>query len=340
MSSRSRDLISSVLVGAGICPAELYGIAEADTAFFDYWNQWFDPDKFGTDISTVFGLMTAGRGDTMIAMPGKYTETASLAWNKAHTHLIGFGGPVQGHYRTASLSDMSNVLIHNATANVASVINITGENCQFHNVQIHNEGNHANNVAAVIVDKFGCFFKGVNFRGATATLPLAEAACGSLQIDGAGHYATFEDCWIGHNTYSAGVKTGAYSGHLIFSEGFPQNGRFTRCRFQLRSQTSTVGLVRFSQSVSADREWLFEDCSFDNFYADHAAELDAVFVYAPAASPQTSNFNMKNCQASGFNEWTVKNWGGAVAERQVRGSMAVPSKGGGLVISLETNNAG
>jgi len=217
-----------------------------------------ESDLFTTLLAAETAL-TAYRNDIVLAFPGKYTQILEHAWDKAHTHLIGLGGPVQGHYRTSTLSDMRNVLFHTITATNPSVINVTGENCQFHNFQAHNEGDNSANVAAVIADKFGCYFKGVNFRGATSTTGKDNVNCGSLQIDGAAHYNTFVDCWIGHNTYSAGVRAVEYAGHLVISEGYSQNLHFQHCRFLLRSETANCGLVRFAQSVSADRQWLFED---------------------------------------------------------------------------------
>lgn len=333
-------LMSTLQLGPGI--GDVHYLVGVDTQYYSWLRDELKvhSSKIHHTLAAGEDALTAARNDVLLAYPGKYTQTTELAWDKAHTHLVGMGGPVQGHWRTSTESNMANVLFHTDTANVGAVINVTGAYSQFHNFQAHNEGDDADNLTAVIADKHGCYYSKVNFRGATSATAKDDVDCGSLQIDGAAHYNTFKDCVIGHNTYSGGTRDTAYSGHLVISEGYSQNLRFKDCQFYLRSETAEVGLVRFAQSVSADRTWLFEDCTFDNFYADHAGVLDAVFVYAPAVSPQTSNFILKDCVASGFGEWTVKNWGGAAASRQIRGSMAVPSKGGGLVISLETDNSG
>lgn len=332
-------IMTQTSLGPGIGKIQYVMPTTSTTA--KYASMMKDNGIAGGDVNSTLlaaeGKLDSYRNDIVLAFPGKYTAVLEHAWDKAHTHILGLGGPnMGGHWRTTTENDMRNVLFHTATASLASVINITGENCQFHNIQVQNEGAAADSYAAVIVDKFGFYAKNVSFRGATGATAVDTADCCSLRMDGAGHFPLFENCIIGHNTYSAGARAAAYGGHLQFWEGYPQNGRFNHCLFTLRSETAECGLVRFKQQYSADRTWIYDNCIFENFYPGYAAQLDAVFVYAPGVSPQTSNHLLHNCACNGFNEWSVADIYG-VGFKQIVGSMPVASVGGGIAVGVTTD---
>lgn len=294
--------------------------------------KWGVPEAhIHTKLSTAEAAMFADRNDVACVMPGLYTETESIGWDKAHTHIVGMGGPnTRGHYRTSSASDMGNTIIHTVTANVAEVINVTGENCQFHNIHIHNEGSHANNVAALNINGYGFYGKNLTIRGATGQLAIVDADAGSLYVNGDADYATFENCTIGHNTYSYGTRDTEGSGHLVFpSTGGVQNVYFRDCYFQLRSETSTVGLVRFAAKACVGRDLIFERCLFTNFYSNYAAELATVFVYEAGQAVHTTNIVLVDCTAMGFNKWQNIN-----QTDQISGNMPDADDGGGLTTQL------
>ena len=292
-----------------------------------------DSARIFTTPTLAEDSMVAYRNDVMLVMPGKYTQTASLSWDKAHTHLIGLGGPnTMGHYRTSSENDRRNTLIHTVTTEVAETINLTGPNCQFHNVHIHNEGSHASNVAALKVNGYGFYAKNSTFRGATGTDALTAVEAGSVYLHTDADYCLFENCVMGHNTYSAGVKTGVASGHLVFSVGTavagPQNGRFKDCLFQLRSQTVTAGLVRLAGTPPAggnmaDRDWIFDNCLFTNIWVSWQDQCNAVFVGVPSS---TCNIILRGCTAVGFDEWQDLD-----LSNMIVADMPVVDSGGGLV---------
>jgi len=109
------------------------------------------------------------------------------------------------------------------------------------------------------------------------------------------------------------VKSGAKSGHLVFSSGAtsgPQNTYFKRCYFQLRAEATNVGLVRFSGGGCVDRDVIFEHCLFTNFWTNNADRCASVF-YNTIAGVQAANVVLRGCTARGFDEWQITDLGGA-----------------------------
>lgn len=293
-----------------------------------------DDDDIYTTLLAAETALTAYRNDIVLVFPGLFTNTAVHDWDKAHTHLMGLGGPnTRGHYRTSSASDMRNVNLHTVTTDQADVINVTGENCQFLNVHIHNEGSHANNVSALRVNSYGFYGRNLAIRGATGTDALSAVEAGSLYVHTDADYATFENCTIGHNTYSGGNKSGAKSGHLVFSSGAtsgPQNTFFKGCYFQLKAEATNVGLVRFSGGGCVDRDHVFEDCLFTNFWTNNADRGASVF-YNTVAGVQAANVVLRRCTARGFDEWQITDLPSAgAAAFLIEADMPVVDCGGGL----------
>ena len=306
------SLIQWIMTQTGLGPGigELFYVAPAASSSSQFRTQLqsmdIDDNNLDTTLATAEDKCVAYRNDVVLAMPGTYTAVASQSWSKAHTHLMGLGGPnVTGHFRTSSASDMRNVQFHTVTAQVAEVINVTGGNCQMHNVLIHNEGSHATNYAALKVNKFGFYGKNLHLRGATGELAMADKNCASLYVHTDADYLMMERCVIGHNTYTYGARDAALSGVVNFSCGVtagPQNGIFRDCYFPVRAETTTVGAVRWSSTSCADRDWIFENCLFTNFWANYANDLAAVFKM-DINPPITSRFILRNCDCIGFAEW-------------------------------------
>ena len=331
MSSRSRDLMASVLIQLGLCPAEVYCCAQSGTAPFAYWKDWFDTDKWGVLPSTVEGLMTAGRNDTLVIMPGAYTETASLTWDKANTHMIGFGGP---HIRCDYSQPV--VHIHTTTANVAATMTLdtTGTTCQFHNVGFSNNGADADNLAAVKVNGRNATFKNCTFMGIMNSTQMAAVACHSLGIHSyaSGYY--FENCVIG-STQWGGARTTDNQGQLSFTNtsGWPKptNGKFYKCLFESQSETAEVPMVRFAHMNCLDRLHTFERCTFYNFSNNWTNTCKEVFMYQGVV---TNCIQLKDCVCIGYDEWQTLDYG-----TMFQSNMPVATTGGGIAIEPTTSIA-
>jgi hypothetical protein len=264
----------------------------------------------------AFAETTANRNDVVIVFPGAFDLTSELAWNKNHVHLVGAGGPNVG-------GDWSepNVCIYTDSIDVASVITVTGANCQFHNANVFQYGNNSACLTAFTLNKYGCVFKNFAFMGvATAGVDDVVAAA-SLYIAGNGMYPLFEDCIIGQDVWDE--REGANSGQLRFTGTTQTNGgQFLRCRFLSRSNTATVAMVALPANGAIGRGWRWIDCTFYNLAVPHSTNLNQVF-YDNDAAGQT--IILQNCTAVGFDEWQDQDRG------RIFQSMPAVDTGGGLV---------
>lgn len=319
------SLIQWIMTVTGLGPGigEIFYVAPSASSTSQYRTQL---QAMGVKDENIYSLpsaafkdMIAYRNDVMLVMPGAYAETASLAWSKANTHLIGLGGP-----NTFGDYSEPNVAIYTATTSVAEVINVTGQNCQFHNITVGNFGNNAANLAALKLDAYGCYFKNVAFQGATTAGTDDVVAAASLYIDDGGSYPIFERCVIGQNVWD--VREGALSGVLRFTGTAgtgPFGGEFRQCRFLSRSDTATVAMVALPANYCMHGTWLFDNCTFENYADNWAVNLNQVF-YDNCGT--THSVVLHHCMAVGCDEWQDADGG----NNYISADMPIVGLGGGL----------
>lgn len=279
--------------------------------------------KIHTTIASAENEAVANRNDVILAMPGNYIESARLAWDKDHTHLLGLGG------RNNRGGDYG-VYVLTTDTGVIEVIDITAKRCQFHGVAVGNFGNAAACKAAVTLDGPGNYFNGVHFAGNLYDAQAQNATCCSLRIHTDGDNALFEDCIVGTNVNA--IRTQAASGQLLFTAtpaSGPVNGKFKGCTFLSYAQTAAVPMVALTGQVSIDRLWQFEDSMFHNFWVNWGGTCERVF-YAPI-NQQTSCISLKNCMASGYDEWQDSD-----QNILFQSDMPTPGVAGGLAVEPTT----
>ena len=317
------SLISWIMTTTGLGPGigDIFFVASASSNYY-YWlrdDLGLDPGHLFTDLTVAYNTTTASRNDCILIAPGSYDIDTEIAWSKAFTHLIGFGGPncTQGdHYEP-------NVCIYTDSTSVASIVTLTGAYCQFHNVQFWQYGNNAACLTAFTLDKYGAYFKNVGFKGVATAGVDDVAAAASLYITGNGFYPVFEDCVIGQNEWDE--REGANSGQLRFvgAAGAPSNGTFRRCRFLSVSNTATCAMVAVPAVDYVGRGWLMDNCFFFN-ESGTQTNLNQVFYMNTAGSDNIPCFTLNNCAASGFDEWQDGDNASVVA------TMPIVGLGGGL----------
>ncbi len=320
------SLIQWIMTQTGLGPGigEIRYVAPATSATSQYRTQLESMGVSSGDIFTTLALaeatVIANRNDIVLIMPGSYTTTAELAWDKDHTHILGLGGP-----NNEGDHSLSGVTIYTSTTQVVETIDITADRCIFQNLLIGNGGNHATNVGAVNVDGWGNYFKNIKFIGIIADNQVTAVGAGSLLIDRLGHFPIFEDCVIGQNGWNN--RTQANQGHLRFvgtTAPAPQNGMFRRCKFLSRSDTATVAMVAIPANTSLDRLWTFDRCVFSNFGLNNANNLNQAFY---DASSDAWNIVLMDCAATGIDEWQDADRGA----NWIGSTMPIPGLGGGLV---------
>jgi len=267
-----------------------------------------------TTVGAAFAATTASQNDVVAVTPGKYLEGAEIAWNKASTHLVGLGGPnIGGDWAEP------NVVIYTTGVAIASVITVTGANCQFYNATISNYGNNAACLTAFTLNKYGCYFKNVAFQGNMTTNQNTTVAAASLYIDTNGMYPIFDHCVIGQDVW--GTRSGANSGQLRFTgTGQPNGGWLRHCRIISKSVTATCAAVALPSDGAIGRGWVFDNCIFSNEYLTPFTNLTHVFYDNDDAG---QSFLLRQCTALGYTQWQSK-------DRRIFADMPITGTGGGL----------
>jgi len=311
------------LLGGLGCGNIYYLVTAKATATNLYYKRLVENGVKGSDICTTlaaaYAKTTANQNDVIVVTPGAYLETAELAWSKGNTHLVGLGGPNTG-------GDWSEpgVVIYTTGVGVASVITVTGANCQFYNFTVSNYGANAACLTAFTLNKYGCYFKNVTFQGMMTTGPDATVAAAALYIDGDGMYPIFDCCTIGQNVWD--TRTGALSGVLRFTNTAgtgPQNGKFRNCDFLSCSETATCAMVAIPINYAIGRGWKFDNCHFENFSVNWAVNLNQVF-YDNCGT--THSIMLHHCTAIGIDEWQDADQG----NNYIGADMPIVGLGGGL----------
>lgn len=319
------SLVQWIMTVTGLGPGigEIKWVVPAKSATSNYRNQLESMGVDSTDMFTLpslaYAATTAYRNDVVLVMPGAYAETAEIAWSKANTHLIGLGGPnVGGDYSEP------NVAIYTVTANVASTITVTGQNCQFQNFVVENNKDDADNLTAFTVNKYGCYFRNVAFHGLMQDTQCSTAAAAALYIAGDGMYPLLENCIIGQNVWSA--RTAANQGVLRFTGATrPNGGIFRNCQFLSNGDVEEAAMVAMPATTSCGRGWYFDNCVFihTDVLVGGGHNLDQVFY---TVGGQKDIVLLHHCSAYGIDAWADG------AHETILSDMAVPAATGGLGI--------
>jgi len=264
------------LLGVGC--GNVYYVVAGRTSTNYFYQQLFDngvgEDKIFTTLASAYAATTSGRNDVIIVTPGTYTVTASLTWAKNNTHLLGVGGP-------CSRGGMGTGIVFNTTTiTVASIIEVTGSNCQFYDVQLRNAGDNAACLCALKVsDGVNFYAEGCHFVGQVGGTQNSTANNCALWLytDSGGKPwgATFKNCKIG----DAGelVRDDGYV--IYFSGGAGGTAKyvtFDNCVIEGWCETSSKPHVYFAENYCIDRYVLFKDCFFFNYWVNQASTQEEV----------------------------------------------------------------
>jgi len=320
---RMRDWLGNVLqLPPGMGDAIF--VATAGSAYETWFKRMgVDSDHLKNTVLAAYTAATASRNDVICVAPGAHLQAAELAWAKAQTHMVGLGGPNQ-------LGDYSepNVVVYATAITVANTINITGANCQFHNVNFQNAGANAACVSAVKLDKYGCYFKNVRIAGTMAGTQAAQALACSLWIRGAGMYPIFENCVIGHDVWTA--RSGANAGVILFNQSNTQvnGGLFKNCQILSVCETATGAFVSVVGNNVLGRGWVFDNCIFNNYTT--GTTMNQAFYQSAANSIYDRAVLLKDCilNTKGCDCWQDSDYG------NIYGNQPATASTGGLVAEV------
>lgn len=242
-------------------------------------------------LALAYAATTNARNDVILVYPGTYTVTSELNWTNRYTHLVGVGGPnIRGY-------DTYGTQFYCATTDVARLVDLTGERCQFHNVTFANNYAAAGNVTAFAVRGYGAKLKGCQFIGMMATTQCSTAGNSSLEISAYGSYLEAENCIIGTAEWAA--QSGSTLAPLYFSGvssvTAPTDGKFTNCHIRSHITNATDSLIYVLGDGGLTGGWTFDRCEFYAFSANHLVACTQVIQ--GDAHPYTQDVLFKDCAA-------------------------------------------
>lgn len=299
-------LMNTLQLGAGI--GEVHYLVESGGAcHLRLLDSKIDKSLIHTTMLAGEDALTTNRNDVLCVFPGAYAEVTETDWDKDNTHIVGLGGRVR-------VSDYycDGAMIYTATATVYNLLHVTGNNCQFHNIGLYNNGVATGCVSALKVGAttvgYNNKFYNSHFCGLMNSTQIGAATAASIRIaSGASDYY-FENCVIGHNCW--GARTTATQGQVYFGgttesgagAGYgPQNGAWKNCQFLSQGTTTTVPMIRVEAggNEAMDRTHLFDNCVFEN-WPGSAATMGYVF---DDNCLTWHHVDILNCGAFGYGEW-------------------------------------
>ena len=232
-------------------------------------------DPFAT-LTQALAKCTANNDD-VVFMSGSVHVTATVAWNKARTHLIGLSAPSQNSRARIAIANTAAT-----TGAVSPLVNVTGAGCYFMNIEGFNGINQAATQVTWAAAGAQCYYKNCNFiQTGNAT---ASAQAGSRALTVAGGECLFEDCTIGGDTLVRATNANAT---MEIISGAPRT-ILRRCVFQ--SWVTDVSDTQLTiASGGADRYVLLEQCALLNFGSTMSAAI------TNAGGSPGSNVVLNNC---------------------------------------------
>jgi hypothetical protein len=261
-----------------------------------------DENNIFTSLLTAEAAITSGQNDALLVYPGNHLVTSEITWDKDASWIIGAGSPNQAYQPTTLTT--GGIRFTCTTANVGSILNITGNYVSMIGIGTHNNANDADNLADIKLVGRNFYAEGCSFRGGNGAAQLAATGSGVPIIvygstTGGGNAARFVNCVIGSSgnsarTYGPGCMSfiaGANAGFGISFKG---------CRFSTRIETAStnnVCQIRLEGNGAVDRELYFDDCLFYNFSENHGTQLVAGI---DDECGTTHSIILKNCAYHGM----------------------------------------
>lgn len=213
-------------------------------------------------LTQAHSLATDGNND-VIFLTGTVHVSATLAWSKSKTHLIGLSPDLKTQARARISQTGSSVF--------TPLVNVTGSECIFRNIgSFHGFADASTQIcwqeSGGRNEYTRCLFGGM--ANATAA---AQTGGRSLRISTNGENS-FTDCQVGLDT----VTRNAANASLEFTAGSPRN-HFKNCTFPVLT-TNAGALWATVGSGGMDRYALFVDCAFINCVESGSTTLTAGII--------------------------------------------------------------
>jgi len=217
-------------------------------------------------LTQALALCTSNNND-VVYLVGTVHVTATVAWNKNRTHLIGLGPTLDSEAR-ARISQTGSTVF-------TPLVNVTGAECIFSNIgAFHGFVDLTAQICWAEAGQrnqyFHCAFLGMG----NATGGASQTGSRSLTVGGVGGNgeSTFINCIIGLDT----ITRSAANASLEIINGSPRNV-FRNCIFPCLSSSASALLITVGAS-GMDRWALFDKCSFLNCVETGGTTLSAAII--------------------------------------------------------------
>jgi hypothetical protein len=269
------------------------------------------PADATNSILTAYGYCTDGKNDCVVVIGSgsAWAPTATLAWAKSYTHLIGAAVPLPGMGNRCRIEAA-------ASADITPVITVSGSGCLFSNIKCNNMHDAASDSGCILVSGSRNMFVDCEIFGMGST--QAGARAGSYSVNVTGEENHFLRTTIGADT----VLRAAANSELLVSNA---RNSFSDCTFRSNCVTAGKFMVKINADSTDLRSIIFEDCLFYNYATNHAATLTDAFNISGA---RTHDVILKgNNILIGIDGW-------ATGAATVEAAGALPHASYGVAISL------
>ena len=226
-------------------------------------------DPFAT-LTQALSKCTSNNND-VVYLIGTVHVTATVAWNKSRTHLIGLAPNLKSEARAR--------ISQTGTTVFTPLVNVTGAECIFRNIgAFHGFVDLTNQIcwaeAGQRNEYTNCAFLGMG----NATGGASQTGSRSLTVGASGQGEnTFTDCVIGLDT----ITRSAANASLELLAGTPRNV-FLRCVFPALTSSGSALMVTVGAS-GMDRWCLFDNCTFVNCVDSTGTAMTVAFTVNASA---------------------------------------------------------
>lgn len=252
-------------------------------------NSGNDPAHPLDTVTAALAKCTAGRNDTVHLIgdgqtTGSSRDTATLAWAKDATHLVGHAAPTRVSQRARIAPSTT----------FTPLITVSGDGCMFANVQLF-QGHNAASVCANITGERN-YFENVHFAGIGHATAGASAASASITLTGDGEN-TFKGCTIGVDT----VTRSQSCSEIEFLSAAVRN-QFIDCDIICTTDDATSLFLKADGAGDLDRFTIFQGCRFINAVASGSTTMTAGIAMHASAGGMIM---IDDCALVGCTNWVA-----------------------------------
>lgn len=206
-------------------------------------------DPFAT-LTQAHTACLAGNND-VVFLTGTYSPTATLAWTKNNTHLIGLS---QGFYSTALISVASTAA---TSGSFSPLVNVTATGCIFENIGALSGIAQAS--TQVCWAEAGGNNTYINCNFSQVGNATAAAQAGNRALTMASKNNTFQNCVIGGDSVVRATGTN-FTMEMLAGAG---SSTFQGCTFAMWSSVAASAQVN-AAATTCTGYMVFDDCKFIN----------------------------------------------------------------------------